>query len=49
MPKHIFAQDYKDYMLKKYDIVPGVYVTKKNESHQVFDYMYIIARKSDNK
>ena len=29
-------------MLKKYDVVPNVYVTKISESHQIYDYMYII-------
>lgn len=37
----------EDYMLKKYDKVPNVYVTKISSEHQIYDYMYIIARSSD--
>lgn len=45
---HITANAEEDYMLKKYDKVPDVYVTKISSEHQIFDYMYIIARSSDN-
>lgn len=45
---HITANAEEDYMLKKYDKVPNVYVTKISPEHQIFDYMYIIARSSDN-
>ena len=45
---HITANAEEDYMLKKFDKVPNVYVTKINQEHQIFDYMYIIARSSDN-
>lgn len=44
-----FALEYQDYMLKKFDKVSNVYVTKKNSEHEIYDYMYIIARASDQK
>lgn len=44
-----FALEHQDYMLKKFDKVSNVYVTKKNSEHEIYDYMYIIARASDQK
>jgi len=43
------ADTIQDYMLRKYDIVEGVYVTKLGQEVNTYDYMYIIARKSDGK
>ena len=37
-----------EYMLKKSDIVPNVYVAKIRNDKQIYDYMYITSRKSDN-
>ena len=42
------ANAYNDYMIKKYDKVPDVYVTKLGPVVNTYDYMYIIARASDN-
>jgi len=41
------ADTIHDYMLRKYDIVDGVYVTKLGQEVNTYDYMYIIARASD--
>lgn len=45
---NVYSAD-TEYMLKKYDVVPNVYVTKINSEHKIYDYMYIIARNSDKK
>jgi len=42
------ADTYNDYMLKKSDKVPDVYVTKLGPEVNTYDYMYIIKRASDN-
>lgn len=42
------ANTYNDYMIKKYDVVPDVYVTKYGPELNTYDYLYIIARASDN-
>ena len=47
--KNVYGIEVQDYMLKKYDVIPGVYVTKISNEHKIYDYMYIIARKSDYK
>ena len=45
MSFNVYAEE--EYMLKKYDKVPNDYVAKISSEHQIFDYMYIIARSSD--
>lgn len=44
---HIIANADEDYMLKTFDKVPDIYVTKISPKHKIYDYMYIIARAND--